>query len=210
MSTDTACSSSLVATHLAHKGLLMEESNLAVAAGSNAMLLAGTTAAICQLQALSPVGRCKTFDSSGDGYGRGEGFAALVMRRAALVGGLPSNGTSYAVVRGSTINQGGRSSGLTAPNGPAQTALVKAALASGALPASQLGLVSIHGTGVSHAAAPEPSVAPAVHPACCGAYFLLLLPARASHLSRNRCIASPMHLSIFSLSPCRHPSGRPH
>jgi hypothetical protein len=58
MSTDTACSSSLVATHLAHRGLLGGESSLAVSAGVNAMLLAGTTAAICQLQASVPTENC--------------------------------------------------------------------------------------------------------------------------------------------------------
>jgi hypothetical protein len=45
-----------VATHLAHKGLLLEECNAAVAAGSNVMLLAGTTAAICQLQVCNCIG----------------------------------------------------------------------------------------------------------------------------------------------------------
>ena len=50
--------------------------------GVNAMLLAATTAAICQLQALSPIGRCKTFDASADGYGRGEGFAVAVLSHA--------------------------------------------------------------------------------------------------------------------------------
>jgi hypothetical protein len=48
-----------VATHLAHKGLLLEECNAAVAAGSNVMLLAGTTAAICQLLVCSHIG-CAT------------------------------------------------------------------------------------------------------------------------------------------------------
>ena len=149
VSTDTACSSSLVATHLAHKGLLLEECSAAVAAGSNIMLLAGTTAAICQLQALSPVGRCKTFEASADGYGRGEGVAALVLRRQAAMElqALSATGAMYAVVRGSAVNQGGRSSGLTAPSGPAQTSLLSAALASGGLPAAQLGVVSVHGTG---------------------------------------------------------------
>ena len=42
--------------------------------GTNVMLTPQTSARICLLQALSPVGRCKTFDASGDGYGRGEAF----------------------------------------------------------------------------------------------------------------------------------------
>lgn len=50
ISTDTACSSSLVATHLAYSGLLRGECSAAVAAGANLMLLAYTTATICQLQ----------------------------------------------------------------------------------------------------------------------------------------------------------------
>lgn len=44
-------------------GLLEHESNTAVAGGINVMLSAETTASICQLQALSPVGRCRTFDA---------------------------------------------------------------------------------------------------------------------------------------------------
>ena len=50
VSTDTACSSSLVATHLAHTGLLNQETVAAVAAGTNVMLSPMTTVAICQLQ----------------------------------------------------------------------------------------------------------------------------------------------------------------
>lgn len=56
---------------------------------------------------------------SGDGYGRGEGFAALVLQRTVL-------GTEAVVVlRASAVNQDGRSSGLTAPNGPSQAALIR-------------------------------------------------------------------------------------
>ncbi len=69
----------------------------------------------CSLQALSVVGRCQTFEASADGYGRGEGFTAVVMRQA----GTSTEGV-LAIVRGSAVNEDGRSSSLTAPNGPSQ------------------------------------------------------------------------------------------
>ena len=75
------------------------------------------------LQALSPVGRCKTFDASGDGYGRGEGCAVAVLKQAAP-GELPA----LAMLKVTATNQDGRSSGLTAPSGPSQRALIATAL----------------------------------------------------------------------------------
>ena len=76
-------------------------------------------------QALSPVGRCKTFDALGDGYGRGEGCAVAVLKQA-QPGELPA----LAVLTDTATNQDGRSSGLTAPNGPSQSALIASALRS--------------------------------------------------------------------------------
>ncbi len=53
------------------------------------------------------------------------------------------------LLRGSAVNQGGRSSGLTAPSGPAQRRLVGAALAAaGAAPAG-VSFVAVHGTGTA-------------------------------------------------------------
>ena len=63
------------------------------------MLFAGTMAAICQLQALSPVGRCKTFDESADGYGRGEGLASIVLQA------FEGNKAAIGIITGSAANQ---------------------------------------------------------------------------------------------------------
>ena len=40
------------------------------------------------MQALSPVGRCKSFDASGDGYGRGEGFTIALLTRVMFLSNI--------------------------------------------------------------------------------------------------------------------------
>ena len=83
-----------------------------------------TSPAQCTWQAFSSVGRCKTFDASGDGYGRGEACCVAALR--------PSNSEYSASALGMMLatatNQDGRSSSLTAPHGPSQAALISAAI----------------------------------------------------------------------------------
>jgi hypothetical protein len=87
------------------------------------------------------VGRCHTFDEAADGYGRGEGFAVLVLEmQAAAVPAL-------AVLAGSAVNSAGRSSGLTAPSGPAQQRLLVAAFAARGSSPADVDLLAVHGTG---------------------------------------------------------------
>lgn len=92
------------------------------------------------------MGRCKTFDASADGYGRGEGFAALVLTQHSGGDGGASAGL-LAIVQGSAVNTAGRSSGLTAPNGPAQHTLLSSALAAGRAGAADVVYLAVHGTG---------------------------------------------------------------
>ena len=70
------------------------------------------------------MGRCQTFEANADGYGRGEGFAALLLQRVLHLDGDGNAAAApvLAVVHGSAVNQDGRSSSLTAPNGPSQQA----------------------------------------------------------------------------------------
>ncbi len=109
-------------------------------------------------QALSPVGRCRSFDAAGDGYGRGEGFAVALLcpsspafPRVPEAPGdvLPRAAACHGIILGSAVNQDGRSSGLTAPNGPSQSALVRAVLGTAGAGADEVGAVSVHGTGTA-------------------------------------------------------------
>ena len=84
----------------------------------------------------------RSFDATGDGYGRGEGFIAAVL--AACSAPPPA---SLALLLGSATNQDGRSSGLTAPNGPSQRALIQLVLQHGGISPGAVGAVAVHGTG---------------------------------------------------------------
>ncbi|HEX3470831.1 MAG TPA: type I polyketide synthase, partial [Silvibacterium sp.] len=147
LSIDTACSSSLVAVHTACRSLLSGECELALAAGVNLLLDDKTFQAYENAGMLSPGGRCKSFDASADGYVRGEGCGALILKR--LVDAQAEGDSILAVIRGSAINQDGSGSGLTAPNQRAQQVVIEAALARAAIAPSTIAYLEAHGTGTS-------------------------------------------------------------
>ncbi len=91
LTVDAGQCSSLLAVQLACEQLRRGEAGLALAGGVNLMLLPETTEAIRSFGALSPDGRCWTFDSRANGYVRGEGGAFVVLKRlsAALADGDP-------------------------------------------------------------------------------------------------------------------------
>ncbi|MDX3853653.1 type I polyketide synthase [Streptomyces sp. AK02-01A] len=142
---DTACSSSLVAFHLACQALLQKECDVALAAGVTLMLRPRTTRSFDRMGMLSPTGRCHTFDAAADGFVRGEGCGAVVLKR--LADAVEDGDRILAVVRGSAVNQDGRTDGLAAPSPTAQRALFQQALARAGVDPRNLGMIEAHGTG---------------------------------------------------------------
>ncbi|WUI00907.1 type I polyketide synthase [Spirillospora sp. NBC_00431] len=145
MSVDTACSSSLVATHLACQSLRLGESTLALAAGVNLIVSPGLTLTLDAAGAMAPDGRSKSFDASADGYGRGEGCGVLVLKR--LSDARRDGDRVLAVIRGSAINQDGRTNGIMAPSGPAQRHLLERACRQAGVAPASVDYVEAHGTG---------------------------------------------------------------
>ncbi|MEH1949612.1 MAG: type I polyketide synthase [Nostoc sp.] len=144
---DTACSSSLLTVHLACQSLRSKECNLALAGGVNLILWPLSTIGRCQLKALAPDGRCKTFDVSADGYGQGEGCGMVVLKR--LSDAIADGDTVLAVIRGSAVNHDGPSSGLTVPSKIAQKEVIQQALQNARVEPNQVSYVEAHGTGTS-------------------------------------------------------------
>ncbi len=142
---DTACSSSLVAVHQAVQALHSGDCDLAVAGGVNVLLSPVTVVAASRARMLSPVGQCKTFDASADGYVRSEGCGILVLKR--LSDAERDGDRIAAVIPGTAVNQDGASSGLTVPNGGAQQRLISTALARAGLVGGDVDYLEAHGTG---------------------------------------------------------------
>ncbi len=145
LAVDTACSSSLVAVHLACQSLWNQESTMAIASGVNLILSPIGNIALSKLKALSPDGRCKTFDESANGYVRSEGVGCVILKPLAQA--LADRDPIYAVIRGSAVNHDGRSKGLTVPYGPAQETLIRQALSQAEVKPAEIGYVELHGTG---------------------------------------------------------------
>ncbi len=142
---DAACSGSLVAVHLACASLRSGETDLALAGGVNALSAPHSTVGMSSLGALSPTGRCHTFDAAADGYARGEGCGLVVLKR--LSDAVAAGDRVYAVLRGSAVNHGGHTSGLTVPNVEAQEQLIREALRNAKVHSTQISYVEAHGTG---------------------------------------------------------------
>ncbi|MCH9731294.1 MAG: SDR family NAD(P)-dependent oxidoreductase, partial [Actinomycetia bacterium] len=142
---DTACSSALVAVHQACQALHSGDCDLALAGGVNVLLSPVTIVAASRARMLSPVGRCKTFDTSADGYVRSEGCGVLVLKR--LSDAVRDGDQVCAVIPGSAVNQDGASSGLTVPNGGAQQRLIGSALDRAGFAGGDVDYLEAHGTG---------------------------------------------------------------
>jgi myxalamid-type polyketide synthase MxaE and MxaD len=144
---DTACSSSLVAVHQACRSLAAGECQRAIVGAVNLVLSPEETLSLSRFKMMAPDGRCKTFDARADGFVRGEGAGAIVLKR--LSDAQADGDEVLAVIRGTAVTQDGRSNGLTAPNVLAQQEVLRQALANAGLAPTRIGYVEAHGTGTA-------------------------------------------------------------
>ncbi|AXV78943.1 MULTISPECIES: SDR family NAD(P)-dependent oxidoreductase [Ralstonia solanacearum species complex] len=142
---NTACSSSLVALHAACVALRNGECGMALVGGSNLLLSSWHYRYFSAIRALSPTGRCHTFDARADGYVPGECVATLLLKplSKALADGDPIHG----VIKGSAALHGGYTPSLTAPSVAGEENVIVRAWQNAGIDPRSLSYIEAHGTG---------------------------------------------------------------
>jgi polyketide synthase PksN len=142
---DTACSSSLLAVHRAVKAIRAGECDTAVAGGVNLLLAPTTFVALAKMGMLASNGRCKPFDERADGFVRGEGVGAVMLKP--LSRALADGDTIRAVIRGSATNHAGKTSSLTVPSSAGQAECMIDAMEGAGFDPASVSYIETHGTG---------------------------------------------------------------
>ncbi|PSR77536.1 hypothetical protein BD289DRAFT_494214 [Coniella lustricola] len=163
MTIDTACSSSLVAVHQGIKSLRNGESKVVLACGTQIILNPETYVMESKLGMLSPTSRSRMWDADADGYARGEGVAAVVLKR--LSDAIADGNHIESIIRETGSNQDGHSNGITVPSTEAQASLIRQTYRRAGLdperdPNDRPQYFEAHGTGTK---AGDPREAAAIH-----------------------------------------------
>ncbi|MBD3314912.1 MAG: SDR family NAD(P)-dependent oxidoreductase, partial [Chitinivibrionales bacterium] len=144
---DTACSSSLTALHYACRSLLAGECETALCGGvhlitsPNFHILAGKAGM------LSPDGKCSVFDKSANGFVPGEAVGAVVLKPLSTA--QRDRDYIYGVIKGTAINQDGKTNGITAPSALSQTEVEAEVYKSFNISPDSISYVEAHGTATN-------------------------------------------------------------
>ncbi|WP_067532013.1 polyketide synthase Pks13 [Nocardia crassostreae] len=142
---DTACSSTLVAVHEGIRALRGGDVDLALAGGVNMMLAPAASLGFEINGVFAKDGHLKAFSKDADGFIRSEGAGLVVLKR--LADAERDGDKIYAVIKGSAVNNDGRSNGLLAPNPDAQAEVLRRAYRDAGIAPSTVDYVEAHGTG---------------------------------------------------------------
>lgn len=111
--------------------------------GCNTLLSPDLALFLSNMNFLSSSSRCQSFDSKADGYARGEGVVAMMIRPLSTA--IQHGDMIRAVIRMTATNQDGRTPGITHPSVEGQEALIRHAYARAGLGLEETRYVEAHG-----------------------------------------------------------------
>jgi acyl transferase domain-containing protein len=140
---DTACSSSLVALHQAWQAIYSGSNDMAIVGAANLILNPDLSTTMSRMHFFSKDSRCFTFDQQANGYARGEGVAAIILKP--LQRALRDNDSIRAIIRGVGSNQDGRTIGITNPSLLSQAELIQSIHQKAGVDPETIGYFEAHG-----------------------------------------------------------------
>ena len=144
-SVDAACASSLAGLYTAILELRSKNSDLVILAGADTHNQPGDYLSFSKTYALSPTGKCKTFDASADGIVISEGLGVIILKR--LDDAINDGDKVYAVIKGIGGSSDGRDLSLTAPRKNGQIIALNRAYSDSNINPKDVNLIEAHGTG---------------------------------------------------------------
>ena len=141
---DTACSSSLVAIHRAVSAIRNSDCDMAIAGGVNLNFSDTLFEGFTKAGMLSPSGQCRPFSEEADGYIRGEGAGAILLKSHHKA--IADGDRVYAVIRSVQINHGGKANTYTSPNSKRQAELICNAITKARIPVNTINFIEGHFT----------------------------------------------------------------
>ncbi len=142
---DTACSSSAVAVHQACRAILGDECTAAIAGGTHIMTSPLWYQNLAGASFLSKTGACKPFDTDADGYCRGEGVAAVFLKKLGTA--IADGDHVIGVIAGTAVQQNQNCTPIVVPNVPSLSGLFENVLKKARLKPEHISVVEAHGTG---------------------------------------------------------------
>jgi acyl transferase domain-containing protein/thioester reductase-like protein/acyl carrier protein/SAM-dependent methyltransferase len=142
---DTACSSSLVAIHQACQAILTGDCSTALAGGTNIVTHPVVFQNLAAASFLSPTGQCKPFDAGADGYCRGEGVAAVYLKR--MSSAIAQGDQIFGTISSTAVLQNQNCTPIFVPHAGSLSQLFTKVLDRAQLQPDQIGYIEAHGTG---------------------------------------------------------------
>lgn len=144
---DTACSSSAVAVHQACRAIISGECNAALAGGTHVMTSPLWFQNLAGASFLSTTGQCKPFDAKADGYCRGEGVAAIFLKK--LSAAMADGDQILGIIPATAVQQNQNCTPIFVPNVSSISDLFQIVTNKAGLKPEQISVVEAHGTGTA-------------------------------------------------------------
>lgn len=142
---DTAYSLSMVAVHHACNAILSGDCNAALAGGVNVLSDPLWFQNLAAASFLSPTGQCKPFDAKADGYCRGEGIAAVFLKKMSTT--IADGDQILGTISSTAVFQNQNCTPIFVPNAPSLSDMFRDVIDRSKLAPSQVTVVEAHGTG---------------------------------------------------------------